>query len=396
MPGIFVGLFGAVAVLTFYRALALGTMSIVAPIVATSAIVPVLAGVFDGERPGTLQWIGIVAALSGVALASLEPGDGDAADARKALQLALIAALGIGLSLVFLDRAAEHDALTGVATARAVAVPILDRSSRCGPPPACPWSAVPKLSVIGLLDTGANTAFAIATTGGLLSLAAVLGGLFPIVTVALAYFILHERLRPVQRAGVAARAGGHPADQHVSGEPRAPRRGHGERGGPCALHLAGSPRAIATCDQPHCPAPLSESTGTRTSASGGEQVGRDSAPAPHATRSTAERPPPAATSPPVRQLVPIMGTVTRLGRSLTADVEIDDPSVSRRHALIVRQDGQTFLLDDGSRNGTWHNGLRIDRVALQRRRQLRARASPSCATSRSSRPPTEPVELIAA
>ena len=59
-----------------------------------------------------------------------------------------------------------------------------------------------------------------------------------------------------------------------------------------------------------------------------------------------------------------MGTVTRLGRSLSADVEIDDPSVSRRHALIVRQDGQTYLLDDGSRNGTWHNGVRVERAVL--------------------------------
>ena len=64
------------------------------------------------------------------------------------------------------------------------------------------------------------------------------------------------------------------------------------------------------------------------------------------------------------QLVPLDGTVTRLGRSLSADVEIDDPTVSRRHALIVRQDGQTYLLDDGSRNGTWHNGIRIDRALL--------------------------------
>jgi pSer/pThr/pTyr-binding forkhead associated (FHA) protein len=63
-------------------------------------------------------------------------------------------------------------------------------------------------------------------------------------------------------------------------------------------------------------------------------------------------------------LVPVMGTVTRLGRSLSADVEIDEPSVSRRHALIVRQDGQTYLLDDGSRNGTWHNGIRVDRAVL--------------------------------
>ena len=64
-------------------------------------------------------------------------------------------------------------------------------------------------------------------------------------------------------------------------------------------------------------------------------------------------------------VVPIMGTVTRLGRSLSADVEIDDATVSRRHALIVRQEGQTFLLDDGSRNGTWHNGIRVARAVLR-------------------------------
>ena len=64
-------------------------------------------------------------------------------------------------------------------------------------------------------------------------------------------------------------------------------------------------------------------------------------------------------------LVPIMGAVTRLGRSLSADVEIDEPTVSRRHALIVREDGGTYLLDDGSRNGTWHNGVRVSRVALR-------------------------------
>ena len=63
-------------------------------------------------------------------------------------------------------------------------------------------------------------------------------------------------------------------------------------------------------------------------------------------------------------LVPVVGTVTRLGRSLSADIEIDEPSVSRRHALIVRQDGQTYLLEDGSRNGTWHNGVRVDRAVL--------------------------------
>ena len=124
VPGLFIGVLSSVAVLCFYRALAVGTMSIVAPIVATSAIVPVLWGVFDGERPGALQWVGIVAALTGVMLASNEPG-GKAENQRLALKLAFVAALGIGISLVFLDRAAEHDALTAVAAARIAAVPIL-------------------------------------------------------------------------------------------------------------------------------------------------------------------------------------------------------------------------------------------------------------------------------
>ncbi len=64
--------------------------------------------------------------------------------------------------------------------------------------------------LIGLLDTAANSAFAIATTSGLLSLVAVLGGLFPVVTVALAYFLLHERLQPIQRAGVLLALAGIP------------------------------------------------------------------------------------------------------------------------------------------------------------------------------------------
>jgi drug/metabolite transporter (DMT)-like permease len=196
------------AVLAFYKALAVGTMSIIAPIVATSAIVPVLYGVIDGERPGTLQWIGIVAALTGVVLASSEKS-GEAQNMRLALQLAVVAAIGIGLSLVGLDRAADHDALTGVGAARAVAAPILIAVVLLQRARA-PVKAWPTFALVGLLDTAANSAFAIATTSGLLSLVAVLGGLFPVVTVALAYVLLHERLRGVQRAGVLLALAGIP------------------------------------------------------------------------------------------------------------------------------------------------------------------------------------------
>jgi pSer/pThr/pTyr-binding forkhead associated (FHA) protein len=63
-------------------------------------------------------------------------------------------------------------------------------------------------------------------------------------------------------------------------------------------------------------------------------------------------------------LLPLPDRVTRLGRSMSAEVEIDDRSVSRRHALIVLRDGQAVLLDDGSLNGTYLNGERIDHAVL--------------------------------
>ena len=189
----------------------------------------VLWGIADGERPGALQWAGIVIALIGVVLASREPSSGGSKDARAAIRLAILAAAAIGLSLVFLDKAAAHDSLSGVAAARAVSAPALaiawlwskgrvrDEAVIAAAHPPVIVAEVPHptaparrdlrvlagLAAIGLLDTAANTAFAIATTGGLLSLVAVLGGLFPVVTVALAYFLLGERLAREQRVGVA-------------------------------------------------------------------------------------------------------------------------------------------------------------------------------------------------
>ena len=231
LPGAIAGVFGIVGVTTLYAALGLGTMSIVAPIAATSAIVPVLWGVADGERPGGLQWAGMIVALTGVVLAAREPSADSSKDARAAIRLAILAAVTIGLSLVFLGKAADHDSLSGVAAARAVSAPALgiawlwlitrgrtlrDEAVIAVAHPPVVVADVPHppaadrrdvrvlagLAGIGVLDVAANSAFAIATTGGLLSLVAVLSGLFPVVTVALAYFVLGERLARPQRVGV--------------------------------------------------------------------------------------------------------------------------------------------------------------------------------------------------
>jgi hypothetical protein len=56
---------------------------------------------------------------------------------------------------------------------------------------------------------------------------------------------------------------------------------------------------------------------------------------------------------------------TRVGRSMAADVRFDDPTVSRRHALIVRQADGVRLLDDRSLNGVFVNGARVDGKALR-------------------------------
>src|SRR4051794_38372901 len=66
------GLLGIVGLAAFYRGLATGNMGVVAPISSAAAIVPLTVGLATGERPSALQGAGVVLAIAGVALASLE------------------------------------------------------------------------------------------------------------------------------------------------------------------------------------------------------------------------------------------------------------------------------------------------------------------------------------
>jgi pSer/pThr/pTyr-binding forkhead associated (FHA) protein len=65
------------------------------------------------------------------------------------------------------------------------------------------------------------------------------------------------------------------------------------------------------------------------------------------------------------RLVPLQREWTRIGRSLAADVRFDDPTVSRRHALIVRQADGVRVLDDRSLNGVFVNGERVEWRVLE-------------------------------
>ena len=96
------------------------------------------------------------------------------------------------------------------------------------------------------------------------------------------------------------------------------------------------------------------------------------------------------------QVVPLAREWTRIGRSLAADVRFDDPTVSRRHALIVRQADGVRVLDDRSLNGVFVNGERVEWRVLQRRRRDRRRPLPPALRRdrrrrrRRRRPPASP------
>jgi drug/metabolite transporter (DMT)-like permease len=202
---------GVVALGAFYRGLAIGTMSVVAPISATGAAVPVLVGLAEGERPGALQVAGMVAALAGVILASRESepaedlGDGRADAGRAAVGLALVAALGFGTFFVGVDRASATAEVPWVIVISRSCSLVLVLIAALLARPGLPRDAVSfgALAIIGVLDLGANGLFAIATTKGLLSVVAVLGSLYPAVTVVLARLVLAERVSRLQEVGVA-------------------------------------------------------------------------------------------------------------------------------------------------------------------------------------------------
>ncbi len=201
------GVLGILALTAFYRALSIGTMSIVAPLSATGAAVPVVVGLVSGERPRAVQLAGMALALIGVMLAAREAADADA-EARRtnrtAVLLALVAAVGFGSFFVGMDRAEERADVAWVllaARAPEVLLLVVACAVRRPPLPTAP-RALGAIAAIGLLDLLANMLFVLATGRGLLSVVGVLGALYPAVTVLLARALLHERLTRAQDAGV--------------------------------------------------------------------------------------------------------------------------------------------------------------------------------------------------
>lgn len=199
---------GTVGLAAFLRAMAVGAISVVTPLVALSAAVPVVFGVATGDDLSWAQTGGIGLAVGGAVLTALErrPGGGGGRTLGAGVGLAIMAAFAFGFYFPFMHAAAEDDALWAVLAFRLTSSSLVVGAlliSRTRLTVRSAAAAIP-LVLIGFGDVIGIAFFAAASRSGLVSVVSVLSSLYPVVTVLLAAAILHERLVRVQWAGVAA------------------------------------------------------------------------------------------------------------------------------------------------------------------------------------------------
>lgn len=208
--GLLAGVALAVALGALYQGMAIGVMSVVSPISATGAIIPVAYGLARGERPSALQGAGVAAALVGAVLVARQPGAARLGSRVAAgATLALLAALGFGLFFIATDVAAEGGALWATLAQRlGLVATVVVALVAVRPGLGLTAARIPSLVAIGVFDVAATTSYAAATTQGLTSLVAVVSSLYPVTTVLLAYALLHERLVRSQQLGAAAALAG--------------------------------------------------------------------------------------------------------------------------------------------------------------------------------------------
>ena len=201
--GIASGISGLAGLICFYTALSSGRMGIVSPISSLGVMLPLFIGLANGEDPTRVQMIGLAGAIIGIVLAS-GPEVRGGASARPVI-LAFCAAITFGLAIYFMARGADASPIMTIVTMRITQVSILAvvaialRSIG-----GLSMQDVPVLAVIGLTDALANILFTSAAALGLLSITAVLGSLYPMVTVVLAWWLNRERLAHIQYWGIGA------------------------------------------------------------------------------------------------------------------------------------------------------------------------------------------------
>lgn len=200
------GLGGAAGVGLLYQALAIGPMSVVAPVTALlAAAVPVVAGVASGERPGLGATVGMGMALVAIVLVSAEGGGSLRPADRRGVNYAMGSGLGFGLFFVALSYTGDDAGVWPLVAARLASVTVMvvlalagrvDATIAAGP-------GRPLTAAAGALDVLANVLYLLAVRRGLLSVVSVLSSLYPVSTIILARVVLGERFIAIQRVGMA-------------------------------------------------------------------------------------------------------------------------------------------------------------------------------------------------
>jgi drug/metabolite transporter (DMT)-like permease len=204
--GVAAGLTGGIGVALLYRALAIGTMSVVAPVTAVCAVtLPVLFAVAQGERPALLAAMGIVIGVLSIVLVSRQTVESRAVQEKKnaGVGIALASGVLIGLFFITFSRAGSGAGMWPLLAARLVSVSLfvliaLGARQSLKMPREALWLAV----ACGVMDMLANALYLVATRNGPLSIVVTLSSLYPASTVLLARLVLKERLNTWQLAGV--------------------------------------------------------------------------------------------------------------------------------------------------------------------------------------------------
>ena len=186
-----------------YRGLSSGRMGVVAPVSGVgAAVLPVVVGVATGERPGTLVWLGVLAALPGIWLVAREPATGPGPVGSGATD-GVLAGLGFGSLFAALAQIPEEAGFLPLALNQLVAaVAIALVAVLLGQP----WVPRDRQAlgglVSGVLGALATGSFLVATHGGYLTVTAVIASLYPAFTILLAATVLREHVHRAQALGL--------------------------------------------------------------------------------------------------------------------------------------------------------------------------------------------------
>ena len=199
------GVLGGIGITALYRGLAIGRMGIVAPVTGVlAAVIPVVAGIILEGVPDRAVLAGIGLAIVSVVLVSRIADEGGG---RAGLTEALVAGVAIGCFGVAISGISEgqvFSSLTLIRLVQAALVICLVLVSRSGWRP--PRGTIPAIVVIGVLDMAGNSFYLLAVQTGALAVASVLSSLYPVMTVVLAAFVLHERITRDHAVGIGLAA----------------------------------------------------------------------------------------------------------------------------------------------------------------------------------------------